>query len=107
MPIYYPPLSPTANGNEIGLVIGGDVFGRRVDLGLLRHPAVQSVYGLNTGSSTPDSADNLNAVKAYRPQVMDLNGLQLASLRSFLGFTATSTTADDASLILATQVFGA
>lgn len=106
MPIYYPPLSPTAFGDEEGLVVGGDVFGRRSDLLFLRHAAVQSVLGITGGSATPDDADAMQAVQAFRPQQISFSALQSAALRSFLGFTTGSSVPDDADAILAGQVFG-
>ena len=53
-----------------------------------------------------ENADALNAVKAFG-ESMDFNALRLAAMQSFLGITSGTTTADDASLILAGQVFGA
>jgi hypothetical protein len=106
MPVYYPPLFAAATGEESTLVLAGQTFARRDDFSPLQLGAMQTYLGLNTGS-TPDDQSAILAGHAYRP-APDLTALQHAALRSFLGITAgSSPTADDASLILATQVFGA
>ena len=55
------------------------------------------------------AADPATAVQGLRPFLhpTDLTALRLAGLQNFLGIGGAASTPDDASAILATQVFGA